>query len=151
VASYNENNILSLTQLFLNKELWGIDCCCLDKKSRMDNARVNFDSIPSVLVENMFNETLDSYLKLCREKLELQPPLKLIAGMTGVKGYEMGAPGRMLFGNFYKSAGRVVNEDIGFECLVEDLNAKPSSILLPFFKHVWEECDLERPDKESLS
>ena len=154
VVRHHENNILGLTQLFLNKELWGIDCRSIDKKSHMDNARVNFDSIPSALVEYLFNKTLDSYLKLCREKLELQPPLKLIAGMTGVKDYKMG----VLKGTFStekgwleKPAGHVIKDNIDFECLVEDLNAKPSSILLPFFQHVWEECGLTRLDQENLS
>ena len=73
--------------------------------------------------------------------------------MTGVKDYRMETPKGIFFRGGWndKFAGHVVNDDIDFECRIEDLNAKPSSILLPFFKHVWEECDLERPDKENLS
>ena len=127
----------------LNKtgELWGIDTVLLDNTKKV---------IPSVSFERTFTYTLANYLKFASETLHLALPLKIIAGATDVESYRMGAEGNWTFGGFEKIVGRAFNEKIIYEGLITDYTAKASAVLRPFFEHVWEECGLERPDKEEL-
>ena len=149
VVSHKANNIFGLTQLFLNNELWGIDCFSLDKENLMQYMNIEFGYFPCIRVESTFISTLATYLPFYRDSLKLQPPIKLMAGMTGVKNYKMSMPSG-IHSNFDQFQGRVVNENIEFECTIDNLDATPTSILRPFFEHVWEECGLNRPDREKL-
>ena len=147
VVSHKENNIFNLTQLFLNNELWGIDCYLLDKERCMKSAKVKVGFLQSGQVEKTFISTLATYLSFYRDRLELQPPIKFMAGMTGVEGYRMEVPD--MRPGFYKREleGKVLNDNIKFETTINDLDVTPASILRPFFEHVWEKCGLKRPDK----
>ena len=77
-------------------------------------------------------------------------PLKFIAGATGVEGYRMTAPSGMDFGGFERFGGRVVEENLIYEGTIPNYELPVTSILRPFFDYVWEECGLNRPDKERL-
>ncbi len=146
-VDHEGSNICGLTQLFLNNELWGIDCHWLDKEKCMKHAAVGF--LPSSLIEEAFTPMLAAYLSCYRDSLELKPPIKLMAGMTGVKGYQLAASQQDMLSND-GLGGHVVSENIEFECTIKDLDAEPTSILRPFFERVWEECGHTRPDREKL-
>ena len=145
----NGNKVSGLTQLFLNNELWGIDCQTLDKNHIMQwknefGYSGDYGFIPSALVEEIYRKTLASYLALCRNHRPLNPPLKWRAGMTGVKGYKMGMT-KEEHPLWQPVAGEVVRENISFEGEIDDLDINPAKILLPFFEHVWRECGLDYP------
>ena len=90
--------------------------------------------------------TLSSYLIFCRDVLELKPPLKMMAGITGVKEYRMDVPDKMSSGGRGRFQGEVVKDNIEYESIIEDLDADPIELLRPFFEWVWEECNLTRPE-----
>ncbi len=46
--------------------------------------------------------------------------------------------------------GHVFENNIIHEGTITDYNVKVTDILRPFFEYIWEECGLERPDKEVL-
>ena len=145
VADHCEGSIRGLTQLFLNKELWGIDAVGVDKKDCTSRDYVRFGYIPCVYLEKTYIATLSSYLRFCRDVLELKPPLKMMVGMTGVKGYKMAVPDKMSSGGREKLQRNVPEDNIEHESIIEDLNRDPFELLRPFFEKVWEECDLTRP------
>ena len=148
VVGYNDKNVAGMTQLFLNKELWGIDCVSLDKKFLMQRSKVDYGYIPSVRLEMVFISALANFLSFCHDHLGLQPPLKIAAGVTQVEGYRMAVPHDLFMGKF---DGRITDENIEWECKIDDLRANPITVLRPFFEHVWGECGLTRPDVETLA
>ena len=150
VCIYSSDQIISLTQLFKNGELWGIEADCIEKKIHMERANVSFGFFPCISFEHAFLLTLTNYLKFASEKLKLPLPLLFIAGATDVEGYKMTAPNDMTFGGFERFAGNVVNRHIIYKGQVNDYNNEVTKILRPFFDHVWEECGLERPNRERL-
>jgi len=146
----NENQVLNLTQLFKNGELWGIDSYLIDKNRLMSQAKVDIGFFPSSAFEKIFVYTLTNYLLFIKDTLKLSLPIRFIAGATDVAGYRMAAPQGMNFGGFERFAGNVVENHIIYEGLITDYDVKAADILRPFFNLLWEECDLERPDKEIL-
>ena len=120
------HDIEGMTQLLRNRELWGISCELPER------------NLPSVAYEDAFVRALASYLKFAKEKLQLELPLKVRAGFTGIEGFRMAVR--------IGVAGETVEPDIVGEIVVEDWNTPPKEILLPFFKQVWEAFGLERPD-----
>lgn len=145
----DEGRVLNLTQLFKNAELWGIDSWHIDK-SRFVPDKVAYGFLPSSLLERELVNTLTNYLRFIKGTLKLPLPIRFIAGATDVAGYRMLAPDGMEFPGYEKFRGSVVEEHIIYEGLIEDYDMKPTEILRPFFNLLWEECGLERPDKELL-
>lgn len=143
---HSENGkVLVLTQLFLNRELWGVDALTIDKQRLMEHSGINVRFIPCIAFERRFVKALGLYLKFANEILNLPLPLKIIAGATDIKDYKMSTTNR-----FQALDGYVVNNDIVWEGEINDFNLKPTKILRPFFDHVWEACGLDRPDVEFL-
>lgn len=135
-----ENVIYNFTQLFLNGELWGIDATLLNREwqSRFmgdQNGIILFDEIEKILFP-----TLNHYLKFSRNVLKSPTPLKLITGLTGIKGYRMPPDIYRLNQNT-----TVVNDKIIYEHIIETYEEKPHLVLIPFFGLIWKECGLERP------
>lgn len=148
--SHHEYQVVGLTQLFLNNEIWGIDAYSIDKKHCMEFAEVEFGYFPSVLLENAFINTLSNYLTFYKNALNISLPVKFIAGATGVEGYRMTPPTNMHFSGYSKFAGRSYMENIIHEGEINDYESSPSRILRPFFNKVWNECGLDRPDKDNI-
>ncbi len=142
-----DGKVLTLTQLFLNKELWGIDAASIDKQRliRQNVSGVNFGFFSRGELEEIFLSAIENYLKFARDILQLPLPLKIIAGATDVEGYKM-----LTHNQFEPFAGRVCDRNIVWESEVNDYNLEPIKILRPFFEHVWEACGLKRPDREFL-
>jgi len=150
VCEHDAEKVFAVTQLFRNKELWGIDAGTIDKELLKEWLKVEFGYFACSSLETAFIQTLSTYLTFCRDILNLPLPLKFIAGATGVEGYRMTAPSGMDFGGFERFGGRVVEENLIYEGTIPDYELPVTSILRPFFDYVWEECGLNRPDKERL-
>jgi len=140
-----EDRILNISQLFKSGELWGVNAHCIEKNNLMEFAKVDFGFFPCAYFEEVFTKTLTNYLKLASETLKLQLPLQFIAGATDVEGYQMS-----LGNGSQRTGGCVIGKNIIYEGSINDYKEKTTIILRPFFNYVWEECGLERPDREIL-
>ena len=148
-AHAHEGLIRQLSQLFKTGEIWGVDYFTLDTKVKnWHSPPLEFGYFPCALFEDIFIETLYSYLNFAHEKLKLSLPLKLIVGATDVRDFRMAAPSGMTFDERF--GGKVIENDLIKEMKIDNYDTPPRSILMPFFRYVWEECGLTRPDKESL-
>jgi hypothetical protein len=134
-----DGKLYHFTQLFLDRELWGIDAFAVNATYCKNFTKGRSSGyIASMYVERIFAETLSNYLKFAREFLKAPVPLQLEAGLTGIKGYpiavEHGMPGRILT-NHVRWTGTVTSYDI------------PShEVLRPFFDYMWAECGVIRPE-----
>ena len=135
-----DGKLYNFTQLFLNRELWGVDAFAVNATHCKDFTQGRSGGyIASVYVERMFTETLSNYLQFAQQHLRLPVPLQLEAGLTGIKGYpiavEQGMPGRVLT-NHVQWTGTIPSYDIAAH-----------EILRPFFDYMWAECGVVRPDR----
>lgn len=149
---YKDDNgrVTNLTQLFKNGELWGIDAEIIDKQLLIARVDKKFGFFPSSIERTFVFTPLTEYLRFTKEALKLSLPIWFIAGVTDVAGYRMLAPDGLTFGGYERTAGSVVENHIIDEGLITGYDMKATDILKPFFNRVWEECGLERPDKELL-
>jgi len=144
-----DGQIQGFTQMFRTGELWGIDADAIEGKRLMERANVSFGFFPCLSLEHTFLYTLTNYLKFASDTLHLQLPLRFIAGATDVEGYRMTSPPGMHFiGDQF--SGNVVDEHIIYEGVIKSYDVKVTEVLRPFFDYVWEECGLDRPDKEVI-
>jgi len=150
VCNHREGEVVNMTQLFKSGEIWGIDAHCINKSIHMDRAKVKFGFFPCVSFENCFVTGMTNYMRFAQETLSLDPPIKFVAGASDVIGFRMTAPAGMHFGGFERFAGDVVEQHIVYEGEIDSYDIPILEILRPFFDHVWEECGLDRPDKDKL-
>ena len=137
--NHTDTGLLNITQLFISKELWGIDTYALDLNHIKEFTKFQVGYIANDYVERVCVNTLNTYLALYKDILEITPPIRLIAGMTGVNGYRMLVPNS----SFNSLQGRVVTDNIEFGSEIDDLSEDSAKILEPFFNRIWEECGLD--------
>jgi len=149
-ANIENHKVTNFTQLFKSGELWGIDTNLLNKKRLMSRASVGFGFFPCASIENTFNYTLANYLNFCEKILNLPLSLLLIAGVVNIEGYRMTSPSGERFNGVDIFAGHSVENNIIHKGVIDDYQKKPHLILRPFFEFIWNECGLDRPDRDSL-
>ena len=131
-----------LTEILKNRELWGVN----SEPETWRHAEGGFGFLYNGY-EAAFAAALKNYLQFAQDELELQSPLRLIAGFTGIEGFRMTAPPGQSFLGYERHRGRAVEPDIIWEGVVDGWDTPPEMILMPFFQKVWHDMGLgERPD-----
>ena len=103
-------NVLTLTQLFRNRELWGVDATMIKLEHCQEHGEVDFGFIPCSALEQEFCFTLRNYLDFFEKNFPDAFPVHFIAGLTGVADYRMAA--RFHFERF---AGHFVEDSVVFD------------------------------------
>ena len=127
-----QTNASEIAQVFENGEIWGIDAAIFEPDQNGQRG------IPSIGIEEQFEQALAAFLTFARDHAGLSVPLRLIAGIDGVKGYSIFVRRGL--------AGNVVKDHIVHETLIVTYDEPPHHCLLPFFKLIWEFAGLDRPD-----
>lgn len=131
--------LFHLTQLFLTREIWGIDASAVNSDRCARNLLPGTGGfIPSAYVERLFTETLANYLPVARDSLNLPLPLRIEAGLTGVRGYPIATE--------YSKQGQILGESIVWRGTVDSYEQSPIDILYPFFHEIWTKAGVPRPD-----
>lgn len=144
------NQAHGISQVFKNKEIWGIDAFTINKAKLKELGDLDFGFISPTLIEEELTHALAIYMKFATEILEVPLPWKFMVGMTRIKGYQLGAPRGMNFGGLRTFAGEVVDDEIIYQGMIHTYEEPTTKLLRPFFEKLWEEAGLERPDKERL-
>jgi hypothetical protein len=126
----------SLAFVFKTGEVWSIDTTLLGYKS---------NKLYSTEIERLLAQGATIYSRLLHE-LGVQPPYKWEAGLTGIKGRQLAfnpPPGR----DWMREGGPICVSDVVKACGEIDITKKSATTaLLPFFKKIFEECGIDRPD-----
>lgn len=85
--------IITSSQIFFNRELWGIDTAIFDEGTKF---------IPSQAFERVLDSGLRRYVQFAVEKLEIESPVTVEAGISRVKDYRMAMGGGVFWGPIYK-------------------------------------------------
>lgn len=115
--------IRSFSQLFRSGEIWGIE--------RATEYAETEKVIPFSNLVTAFTTGLEGYLDFLRDELKIQPPLKLIAGISGAEGCSIADR------RFMDPAGHSPGDEIIYETVLETLEVEPAKVLAPFFQMVW--------------
>jgi hypothetical protein len=142
-AGNNETGrLFTSTQLFPNRELWGIDWSCLQHKNSRPNVPGEFPVIPSLTYERILFDSLRRYRDFARDVLRLTSPLTVEAGAVGVDGFYMAVDGRYMdpwWGPVYG--------DIKWRGSLKDFDDRTMhSVLLDIFNSFFAACGHKRPE-----
>lgn len=137
----HEGELLNATQVFLSRELWGFDAFALNKALIQFYAPppvgTSHPFIPSTYVEEIFTSTLDSYMKFSKAVLGLPLPLRVEAGLVGIKDYRIAVSNNRI-------AGRCLTDIIAWKADISSYENPAGEILLPFFELIWAKCGASR-------
>lgn len=131
----NENglgSIQSSTQIFPNRELWGIDSTLLAER----------DFIPSKAFEDMVSSGVGCYVTFAMENLGYKFPIIIEAGATGVQGYRI-AMGNEYFNPYWGPI--YVNEICLRQELIDGEKENLHSVLLKIFEEFFDATGQRRP------
>jgi hypothetical protein len=140
-----DGSLYYLTQLFLTKELWGIDAFAVnaDRCRAFTDGRLN-GFIMGIYVERLFAETLFQYVSFARKFLELPLPLNLEVGLVGIRGYPIALPQ----GGF---GGKMLEDSIVWNSQIPSDETPVNEILQPFLEYMWKKCGVPRPQEIDLA
>ncbi|MDB6016043.1 MAG: hypothetical protein JWR19_532 [Pedosphaera sp.] len=132
----NSKKLYHFTQLFLSREIWGVDASCVNAAICREYTQGK-SFIASNAVEEVFVLALHNYLKFSNTHLQLPLPLRLEAGLVKILGYQIGVGNRLI--------GKTLQDNIEWQSEVTSYEAPSYEILEPFFNLVWSKCGVERP------
>lgn len=132
-TSENGKNIFTTSQVFLNREIWGIDATLLS----------GYNSIPSIELEILFEKALKHYIDVAEKLLSLKPPLITEAGATAVNGFTIEMPNSY----FKRHWGPIYNDDIKSRHILTSLNVNyVDKILLKIYEDFFDAVGERRPE-----
>jgi hypothetical protein len=143
VVSWRQSggDVYYLTQLFLSREIWGLDARVLNaqfqREIREHYGGVDRNYIATGYLEEYYVRALQNYLAFAKTHLELPPPLKIEAGLVGIKGYALAV-------NTFHVAGSALRDIVQWRGDA-DYEGQPVELLRPFFERIWANCDFQRP------
>src|SRR5262249_13542217 len=128
--------ILSATQLFLNREIWGINTTLL---SRSHEGRLG---IVTQSVEATFRAALPSYLRFMKEKLGVPPPYRVEGGRSGVTGRAIVMPSNY----FNDEWGPIHEQNVTWSGILQTAEKRDvDSALLNIFEAFFDAAGVTRP------
>ena len=134
-SNTNALTVDSVTFAFKTGEVWSIETSLLNYAK---------DRIYMTDTEKVFVDGIGLYSQFLKE-LGVNPPYLWKAGLVGVKGRQLGyapPPGKQ----WIRDKGPVCATDIIEAEGKIDPEQSATTALLPFFKKIFDECGIERPD-----
>jgi len=134
-SSSANTTVDSITFAFKTGEIWSIETAFLNYAK---------DRLYATEIEKIFVKGVETYSRFLKE-LGIDPPYRWKAGLIGVKGRQLGyapPPGKQ----WIRDGGPVCATDL-IEAEGEiEFEQTTTTALLPFFKKIFDECGVERPD-----
>ena len=131
------------TQLFLSREIWGVDASVVSADHQREwlqqegQSNLNIKYIANQYLEDVFINALQNYLIFAQTHLQLPLPIKIEAGVVGIKGYSITTRDSRMIGKSLRDAVQWQSELTAY--------GKPAwEILAPFFDRVWDNCGIQR-------
>jgi hypothetical protein len=123
----------SAVAIFRQGELWAVD-------SALIAAQGEKEVIP--FIEPIYKKALKRYLAVLHS-LGVQPPLRWIAGIRGIRGHSLTYPATPNPAHLSLGGGCAI--DFVIEEGVIDGASPPDAILNPFFNKLFDQCGTDRP------
>jgi len=140
--SPKNGKLFKFTQVFLSKEIWGVDGECLN--AACINEWFGKDTAPFIEIrhiEDSFINGLQLYMGFARNKLKLPLPLKIQAGLFGIKGYPIAL-------NSHRITNKSLHDVVFVEIEISSYEKPAWEILAPFFDRIYVNCARQRTAQE---
>jgi len=138
-ADHNSGHILAAAQIFLNREIWAFNATLFDPDSRQKRG------IPTGSVEQTLAVMLPKYLRVARDTLGIEGPVRIEAGAVGLKGYVLLMPPDN-FGQ--REWGPLQQDHVRWSGILStDDPGSRDEALLAIFDEFFDAAGLRRPEK----
>jgi hypothetical protein len=138
-----DDKLCHFTQLFLSREIWGVDANVVNADRIREwlgtHNQNNLDSkyIANQYLEEVFVGALHNFLIFAQTHLRLPLPLKIEAGLVGIKDYSITTRDSRMMGKSLRDVVQWPGELTSY--------GKPAwEILTPFFDRIWDNCGFQR-------
>jgi hypothetical protein len=138
-----DGKLYHFTQLFLSREIWGVDAMVLNanhiREQQIDWGRENpnLKYISHIYIEDYFVRALQNYLIFAQSHLQLSVPLRIEAGMVGIKDYPITRKDGLM-------AGKSLQDVIQWQAELSSYEKPAWETLAPFFDRIWNNCGIQR-------
>jgi hypothetical protein len=140
VFDQENGNMISASQIFYSREIWGLDQDLLKVWERPGLGKKKI--IPAQSFEQLFINILKKYITFARGPLAIQGPLIIEGGAAGIEGYFMG----MRAGIDELIPGPIHEPEISWRGTLDEFSDKKiNTTLLGIFEKFYEECGYSRP------
>jgi len=138
-----DEKLCHFTQLFLSREIWGVDANVVNAdrirewqaKWPQNNPDVKY--IANQYLEDVFVGALHNYLVFAQTHLQLPVPLKVEAGLIGIKDYSITTQDSRMI-------GRSLRDVVQWQSELSAYGKPAWEILAPFFDRIWDNCGIQR-------
>lgn len=138
ISSTNDSKMLSATQLFLSREIWGFDGYSLTGW----NKKLGF---PTAVYERHFAVAVQNYIQVATKHLKLNAPFELELGAANVKGFSIFMPRKYWPREVW---GPIHDRHIFVRERINSLNpVETDRVLLSFFEKIFDSAAEKRPEK----
>lgn len=134
----------SAVELFLSREIWGVDFHFLRRDLPGRARGVNMPYIPTGAVEEVLLDSFIDFVETARGPLQLALPLRVEAGLHGIRDYTLAIRKDRFAEPF---AGHVFKDHIVYKASLERWEEDPYTFLRPLFDAIYDAAGLERPDE----
>ena len=129
---FEPERILTSSQIFHNREIWGIDASLMDKRNRY---------IPIMECEEELENGLRHYIEVARDRLNLRCPLIVEAGAARVQGFKMVTDNKAFGDPIYTSEIRSRQTFSSFQ------GSEVNRLLLAIFEDFFDAVGKRRPQQ----
>lgn len=136
-AGGNAGELFSTTQVFKNREIWGVEAFILRGREDYD-----FKFVPTGAFEIGLIRSLNTYLRLAFERLGYPDRVHVKAGMVNVEGFKLAMPA-----DYWDKFWGPIFVDVSVQTTVN--KNEPESVnaaLLKIFEAVFDAAGTERPE-----
>jgi len=144
--SPRDSTLNHFVQLFLSCEIWAIDALCLNatrsREFRQEHGQPSGPVyIDSGYLTEVFLDALHNYIAFAKNTLQLPLPVKVKAGLVGVKDYQIAVRNSI--------RGLVLQNSIEWETDISSYDVPTHEVATPFFAKVWKVAGVEWTNTDS--
>lgn len=138
-ANWQTGEVLCGAQLFLSRELWAFDAVMCGPNERKTHG------IPWLAAEQAYADRLPKYVRFAAEQLAVPFPIRVIAGVVGVRGYTLHFRSN-LYG--WDDPARMLDDEVEWSGTLASMDAKEiDRVLLAVFEQFFDCAGQTRPDR----
>lgn len=141
----HDGKLYHFTQLFLSREIWGVDAQILNAdylhQRQKEWGQQPLSWIANGYIEEHFVSALQNYLNFAQTHLQLPVPLRVEAGLTGIKGYPIAVDNSGF-------RGKSLRDFIQWQGEIAAYGKPAWEILEPFIDKIWANCGLQRTSQD---
>lgn len=139
--SPGDGTLNHFVQLFLSREIWAVDALCVNAtKCRRHHEEWNQPLsrvyIASGYLTEVFLGALHNYIAVAKNTLQLPLPVKVKAGLVGVKDYQIALGNNSI-------RGQVLQNSIEWEGEISSYDTLAHEVATPFLAKVWKVAGIE--------